>query len=89
MNYKIEFTNQFKREAKLCRKKNYDISLLEEVMLLLRNKGELPKKYKAHILSGDYEGYWECHISPDWLLVYKITTTHVYFARTGTHSDLF
>lgn len=57
MDYNIDFTNQFKKEAKLCKKRNYDISLLEEVMILLRTNGALPAKYKPHVLSGNYNGY--------------------------------
>jgi mRNA interferase YafQ len=91
MSYTIAFTNQFKKEAKLCKKRNYDISLLEEVMLLLRAKGELPAKYKPHILSGNYNGYWECHIKSDWLLIWlqDEKAQEITLVRTGTHSDLF
>lgn len=58
-------------------------------MKLLILEKPLLEKHRNHKLKGDYVGYWECHIEPDWLLVYKKTETHIIFARTGTHSDLF
>ena len=72
--YEISFSNQFKKDYKRCIKRNYDISLLEVVLKILREEGTLPSKYKPHLLSGNYAGFWECHIKRDWLLPdYKMT----------------
>lgn len=91
MAYDLVFSGQFKKDAKLCKKRNYDITLLEEVLIRLRKDGELPIVYRPHILSGNYSGYWECHIKPDWLLIWKHDDVNeiIYLERTGTHSDLF
>jgi mRNA interferase YafQ len=89
--YTIAFTNQFKKDAKRCVKRNYDILLLEELMVLLRTNGAVPLKYKAHLLSGNYNGYWECHIKTDWLLIWlqDDVSYDITLVRTGTHSGLF
>jgi len=89
--YSISFSTKFKRDFKLCKKRGYDISKLEEVIRLLQKNGKLPSKYKPHLLKGNYDGLWECHIKPDWLLVwlqddYQLT---LLLTNTGTHSDLF
>jgi mRNA interferase YafQ len=89
--YKISTTNQFEKDIKKCNKRHLDMSLLLSVINNLEKKGQLDKKYKSHKLSGSYADFWECHIKPDWLLIWlqdddekSITLT-----RTGTHSDLF
>lgn len=89
--YEIVFEGKFKKDYKLAKKRGLDISLLEEVLLLLREKGKLPSKYKPHVLKGNFKGYWECHIQPDWLLIWKQDEDIklVSLVRTGTHSDLF
>lgn len=89
--YEIYFSNQFKKDYKKCLKRGYDIKLLENVMLLLREKGSLPKEYKPHLLSGDYKNFWECHTRPDWLLIWwkDEVLNEIRLDRTGTHSDLF
>lgn len=79
----------FEKEVVRAKKRGKDIEKLKEVMRLLISETSLPAKNRNHKLKGDYTGYWECHIEPDWLLVYKKTETHVIFARTGSHSDLF
>ncbi len=89
MSFNLDFTNRFKKDVKLCLKRNYNIVLLEEVLLELREKGTVPIKNKPHLLSGDLEGIWECHIKPDWLLLWYIDETTIVLVRTGTHSDLF
>lgn len=91
MSYKIEFSGQFKKDAKLCKKRNLSIPLLEEVLVLLRKAGELPPIYRPHILSGNYADNWECHIKGDWLLIWKQNNVEkiIYLERTGSHSDLF
>jgi len=89
--YAIKTTNRFKKDFKLCEKRNYDFSLFDEVFDELMDFGKLPPKYKSHILSGKYSRHWECHIKPDWLLIWlqDDKTKTITFVRTGTHSDLF
>jgi mRNA interferase YafQ len=89
--YNIEFSGQFKKDAKLCKKQNLDTSILDEALKILRAKGELPLKYKPHTLSGNYANRWECHIKGDWLLIWKqdFANKIIYLERTGTHSSLF
>lgn len=85
------FSTQFKKDYKLCQKRKFSMLLLFEVMKSLENERPLQPKHRNHQLKGDYKGYSECHIAPDWLLIYDIDLSkkEVYFARTGTHSDLF
>ena len=89
--YFIVQTGQFKRDLKTARKRGYDLSLLGTVVDTLAAGEVLPQKYKDHPLSGNYEGCRECHITPDWLLIYEIDGDELilYLTRTGTHSDLF
>lgn len=89
--YEIVQTGRFKRDLKTARKRGYDLSLLGVVVDTLAAGEDLPKKYKDHFLSGEYTGCRECHITPDWLLIYEIDGTDLilYLTRTGTHSDLF
>ena len=89
--YKIITTNKFEKELKLCRKRGYDIKKLVEVVSLLEKDGKLPSNYKPHKLSGNFKDCWECHIKPDWLLVWLQDDNELtlLFLRTGTHSDLF
>jgi mRNA interferase YafQ len=89
--YEIIATNEFKKYYKLCIKRGYDINLIDKLIIYLSETGAVPAKHKPHILSGNYLGYWECHIKPDWLLVWtkneKAKT--ITLIATGTHSDLF
>jgi mRNA interferase YafQ len=89
--YKITTTNRFEKEVRICIKRGYDISLLKNVMELLAESGTLPPKFKPHKLSGNYNNCWECHIKPDWLLIWQQNDTELIllFMNTGTHSDLF
>ena len=89
--FELELTHQYLKDLKLARKRGLDESKLNEVILKLVSGEELPKKNRDHSLSGDYKGFRECHISPDWLLIYSkdITVRIVTLVRTGTHSDLF
>ena len=84
-------SNKFKKDLKLAVKRGYDIKLLENVVNRLANEEPLDPKYKDHTLSGDYSGFRECHITPDWLLVYQVLNDELvlFLSRTGTHSDLF
>jgi len=89
--YKTRFTNEMKRQVKLMIKRGKDINKLDCVIKILASGCRLPEKYKDHSLSGNYFGYRECHIEPDWLLVYKIIENELILiaVTTGTHSDLF
>lgn len=89
--YVIEYTGSFKKDYKRCVKRNLDISLLKRAISLLAETGTLPQEYKVHRLSGKYSGFWECHIQPDWLLVWQQDdkVLRLLFSRTGTHADLF
>lgn len=89
--YTVKPTTQFKKDYKLAMKRNLKIDQLEQVVALLAMGKELPEKHKDHALSGDWVGHRECHILPDWLLVYRIENDVLVLtlARTGTHSDLF
>ncbi len=91
MKYQIEVTSRFKKDYKLSQKRGLDMSQLEKVVEILASGEALPEKYLDHSLIGDYKGYRECHIRPDWLLVYKIQNDILILtlARTGSHSDLF
>jgi mRNA interferase YafQ len=80
---------QFRRDVKLAQKRGKDIAKLREVILLLIDGVPLPARYRDHSLGGDWKHYRECHIEPDWLLIYKIDRDDLHFVRTGTHSDLF
>ena len=83
------FTKQFKQDLKLCKKRNCEIDKIKEIMTLLIGEITLPTRNRDHILVGNYKGRRECHIAPDWLLIYKIDKDCIIFERTGTHSDLF
>ncbi len=91
MKYTVKPTTRFQKDLKRVQKRGYDISLLTEIIKKLANGETLPEKNKDHALSGDYIGCRECHITPDWLLVYEIDNGELllYLTRTGTHSDLF
>ena len=82
-------TTQFRRDVKLAQKRGKDMSKLRAVVLLLLEGGALPQRYRDHSLSGDWKHHRDCHIEPDWLLLYKIDGDDLYLVRTGTHSDLF
>lgn len=87
----IKYHKLFKKDLKRIMRRGYNIELLKKVIDLLAKQELLPEKYKDHNLSGDYIGYRECHITPDWLLVYQIRENELILVltRTGTHSDLF
>ncbi|WP_314837839.1 type II toxin-antitoxin system YafQ family toxin [Solobacterium moorei] len=89
--YRIRPSVKFQRDLKRIQKRGYDITLLKDVLNLLVNGEILPIKYKDHNLSGNFKGCRECHITPDWLLIYEISDDELilYLTRTGTHSDLF
>lgn len=87
----IVVSNKFKKDLKLAARRGHNFELLNEVVIKLARREPLPEKNRDHALSGDYAGCRECHIAPDWLLVYQIEEDKLslYLLRNGTHSDLF
>lgn len=87
----IILSTRFKKDLKLAEKRGYDLELLNDVVMRLANLDALPPGYRDHNLTGRYEGFRECHIKPDWLLIYRIdgNALILFLARTGSHSDLF
>ena len=83
------YTNQFKKDYKAMQKRGKDIAKIKFVITELANEKDLPPSNKDHLLTGNYKDCRECHIEPDWLLVYELFETEIRFLRTGTHSDLF
>ena len=85
------YTTKFKRDLKLMHKRGADVSLLASVLDRLRRGETLEAKYRDHALTGNYLGFRECHIQPDWLLMYLVNKTELILtaSRTGSHSDLF
>ncbi len=89
--YEIEVTNRFIKDLKMARKRNLDEAKLNDVIEKLAKGEKLPEKNHDHVLVGDYRGCRECHISPDWLLIYSVeeVVKIITLIRTGSHSDLF
>lgn len=91
MRYQIKPTSKFQKDLKRIQKRGYDLNLIKDVIKKLANGETLPAKNKDHSLTGNYMGRRECHIAPDWLLIYEYDNEflYLYLTRTGTHSDLF
>ena len=89
--YKLRITGECKQNMKLCMRRGLPMDELWTVVGKLLNGEQLEEKYHAHILTGDRKGQWECHIQPDWLLVWEIREQELVLVllNTGTHSDLF
>ena len=85
----IRYSTKFKKDFKTCVKRRYNMELLEQIIDILKVPEALPQKNLDHDLSGNYIGYRECHISPDWLLIYRQAGNELLLYRTGTHSDVF
>ncbi len=87
----IKYQNSFKKDYKLIKKRGYDISKLQNIIDLLASRKPLPYVNRDHNLIGNYAGCRECHITPDWLLIYEINEDELilHLLRTGSHSDLF
>lgn len=83
------YEKRFLKEIQKAIKRGKNIQKLKDIMEMLVNEQSLPIKNRNHKLKGDFINYWECHIEPDWLLIYKVTSSEIIFTRTGTHSDLF
>ena len=92
MKYTVETTKRFDKAFALCRRRGYKMENLRTVIELLEENGSLPKQYRPHKLSGFKGGMtWECHIEPDWLLVYRVNDIELelFLFRRGSHADLF
>jgi mRNA interferase YafQ len=89
--YSLEFTKQYLRDLKLSRRRNLDEEKLNQLIKILISGDKIPTQYENHVLTGNYLGLNECHISPDWLLIYSKNKTIklITLVRTGTHADLF
>lgn len=86
---KIVQTSQFRKDIKKQSKRGKDLQKLKDLIELLLGGQTLPSKNRDHALTGDWIGWRDCHLEPDWLLVYKLTQEELILGRTGTHSDLF
>lgn len=86
---KLSTTTKFNKDIKICKKRNYDLNLLYSVVDTLRIPAQLPIKNQDHNLKGNLANKRECHIAPDWLLIYRIKDDELILDRTGTHADLF
>ena len=91
MTYDVKYTSRFKKDYKLLKKRGYDMDKQLDVVDMLREGRELPAEYNDHPLRGDYVGHRDCHIEPDWVLIYfkSDSTLVLSLTRTGTHSDVF
>lgn len=89
--FTLHTTKQFQKDYKLSIKRNLNLKLINSTFEILEKTGTLPAKYKTHKLRGNYENHWECHIQPDWLLIWfcNLEKKEIHLIRTGTHSDLF
>jgi len=89
--YIVKYTTQFKKDYKLAKRQNKNLQLLKDLVALLSDGKPLPEKYNDHPLQGTWKGFRECHILPDWLLIYKLEDDVLVLTmvRTGSHSDLF
>lgn len=88
--YEVKHTSQFKKDYRLAKKRGRDMKLIQEIILLLADGIKLPEKNRDHALTGDWSGFRECHIAPDWLLIYRMEddVLALTLTRTGTHGDL-
>jgi mRNA interferase YafQ len=85
----LRFGGAFRKDLKRVIKRGYDRTRLDSITDALRQGVALSAAARAHPLRGDWKGYWECHVAPDWLLIYKLSDEELFLARTGTHADLF
>lgn len=89
MSLDIHETSQFKKDVKKLKRQGKDLSELLFVIKIVVQEDTLPAKYRDHNLTGSWRGHRECHIKPDWLLIYKVNDTVLYLERTGSHAELF
>ena len=86
---RVVHTKQFEKDIKLALKRGKNLSKIKAVITKLTNKETLPERMRNHKLLGKFKHRWECHVEPDWLLIYKLDSDCIIFERTGSHSDLF
>ncbi len=89
MSLNVAKTTKFKKDVERIKKRQKNLTKLKDVLNLLCDGKKLPKQYKDHKLTGNYKNRRECHLEPDWLLIYKLDKNSITFERTGSHSDLF
>lgn len=89
MNRRPVYSNHFKRDVRLAESRGKQLQKLWSLSALLLKGSELPVAYKDHPLKGEWRGFRDAHIEPDWILIYRVEDEAVYFERTGRHSDLF
>ncbi|WP_297345789.1 type II toxin-antitoxin system YafQ family toxin [uncultured Mobiluncus sp.] len=91
MSLRVVLSNRFKNDLKLAKRRGLDLELLNSVVTQLASGKTLDAKYRDHDLGGNYAGFRECHIKPDWLLIYRIDENRLilFLNRTGSHADLF
>ena len=82
-------SSQFKKDLKKAKRQGKDLNLLQSVVITLANEETLEERFRDHELTGNWRGYSECHIKPDWLLIYKVDGEDLKLARLGSHSELF
>jgi len=85
----LDVAKQFKKDVNLCKKQGRDLDKLWDIVETLRNREPLNPRHKKHSLFGQYKGSWECHIKPDWLLIWDVEAAALRLIRTGSHSELF
>jgi mRNA interferase YafQ len=87
----LVFSNRFEKDVKLMGKRGYDMQILKDFITLLENSEIIPPEFKPHKLTGTLIGFWEAHLKPDWILIWKQKPEHneIWLTRTGTHADLF
>jgi mRNA interferase YafQ len=81
--------NKFKKDVLLCQAQGLKMDKLKDIIQLLTDEKPLPVKCRNHKLSGNWSGWWECHVAPDWILIYRVAGEELQLARTGTHAKLF
>ena len=85
----LRTTSAFEKDLKHANKQGKDLDKLEAIVNLLQAQEQLPVRCRAHPLRGNWSGHWDCHVGPDWILLYKITDKMLILVRTGSHADLF
>lgn len=86
---KLDLQGSFRKDLKRIAKRGWDRSKLDTIVTMLRTDEMLPTNARPHKLTGEWLGFWECHIGPNWLLIYDTSDSEVLLARSGTHADLF
>jgi mRNA interferase YafQ len=85
----IRTTTAFERDLRRIKKQGKDLDKLEAIVTVLQSQKQLPARCHPHPLRGPWEGHWDCHIAPDWILLYKLAAEALILVRTGSHADLF